>query len=99
MDLGQNPQAYIATGTQLDGAGGVVVVLQNRSPVALTDIQVTPVIVDGTGRIVQSGTALRAATVVAPNQQVTLSSGLSGLSAEQVQGLRVRVDSAKVATN
>jgi beta-barrel assembly-enhancing protease len=98
MDLGQNPQAYIATGTEL-GASGVVVILQNRSPVALTDIQVTPVIVDGAGRIVQSGSTLRVGTVVAPNQQVTLNSGLTGLSAEQLQGLRVRVDAAKVAAD
>ncbi len=96
VDLLQHPVQYIATGTQLDAAGRVVVVVQNKSPVPLTDIQVTPVFVDAAGRIVQSGAQLRIASALAAGQQATLNAGLTGLTAAQLQALRVRVDGAKV---
>jgi predicted Zn-dependent protease len=97
MDLGQNPEQYVGTGTQLDGAGGVVVVVQNRSPVVLTNVRVTPVLVDASGRIVQTGSTLQVGKPLEPNQQIALNSGLRGLTAEQIQSLRVRVDGAQVA--
>ncbi len=97
MDLAQNPQQYIATGTQLDGAGGVVVIVQNRPRVALMSMQVTPVLLDALGRVSQTGTTLQVGRPLEPNQQVTIKSGLRTLSAEQMQALRVRVHGATVA--
>jgi predicted Zn-dependent protease len=99
MDLMQHPQEYLATGTQLDSTGRIVVIVHNHSPVRLTDIQVTPVLIDNYGRIVQSGSTLRVGRTLEPNQQVVLNSGLGDLSTEQIQALRVRVDSAKVAAD
>jgi hypothetical protein len=99
MDIGQNPQAYIATGAQLDSSGSVVVVVQNRAPIALTNIRVTPVLIDSFGRVGQAGTMLQVGRPLEPNQQVSIRTGLSGLSAEQQQALRVRVDGAQVAAD
>lgn len=97
LDLAQNPGQYIATGTQLDATGRVIVIVQNRAPVALADIQVTPVLLDSFGRVVQAGSTMHVGRPLAPNQQVSLSSGLVGLTTEQLQSLRVRVDGAKVS--
>jgi beta-barrel assembly-enhancing protease len=97
MDLPQNPSNYVAAGAQRDAQGRIVVVVQNRSPVTLTDIQVTPVIVDANGRIVQSGAALRVPGALESGKQTAINAGLGELTAEQQQALRVRVDAAKVA--
>jgi len=99
MDIGQNPQAYVATGAQLDSTGSVVVIVQNRSPIALTIIRVTPVLIDSSGRVGQAGSMLQVGRPLEPNQQVSIRTGLSGLSAEQQQALRVRVDGAQVAAD
>ncbi len=40
LDLPQHPEQYIAAVVQRDATGRIVVVVQNRSPVALRDIQV-----------------------------------------------------------
>jgi predicted Zn-dependent protease len=96
MDLPSNPGEYVAASAQLDNAGRVMVIVQNRSPVTLTDIQVTPVLIDGAGRIVQTGATLRVPQKLESGKQVTLSAGLGSVPPEQVPALRVRVDGAKV---
>jgi len=97
IDLPQNPGQYVATGLQRDAQGRVVVVVQNRAPVPLKEIQVTPVLVDASGRIVQSGNALRVAAALPSGEQVALNAGLDALTPEQLQSVRVRVDSAKIS--
>lgn len=96
MDLGQNPGNYVAAGAQLDAQGQVVVVVQNRSQVPLTGIQVTPVLVDASGRIVQEGNAVAIPATLKPGEQGAAPSGLGNLSQEQMQALRFRVDKAKI---
>lgn len=96
VDLPQHPESYVATGAQLDASGRVIVLLQNKSPSTLTDIQVTPVFVDASGKIVQSGTPLRSGSLAA-GQQTSLPSSLINLTTEQAQALRIRVDSARLA--
>ncbi len=97
MDLAQNAGNYIAAGAQLDAQGQVVVVVQNRAQVPLTGIQVTPVLVDAAGRIVQQGNPVTISAVVKPGEQAAAQSGIGSLPAEQLQALRFRVDTAKVA--
>jgi len=97
MDLPQNPGEYIAAGVQLDAQGRAVVVVQNRAPIALSDIQVTLVTVDAGGRVLQQGATLSVPSAVAAGKQIVLNAGLGVMTAEQAQAMRVRVDSAKVA--
>lgn len=96
MDVPQNPGNYIAAGAQLDAQGQVVVVVQNRSKVPLSGIQVTPVLVDASGRIVQQGNAVAIPAVLKPGEQAAAPSGLGSLSQQQLQALRFRVDKAKI---
>ena len=97
MDLPQNPGNYVAAGGQFDSQGRLMVVVQNRSPVALHAIQVTPVLVDATGRVVQQGDPVMIRSVVKPGEQAAAPSGIANLTQEQLQALRFRVDGAKIA--
>jgi beta-barrel assembly-enhancing protease len=97
MDLPQNAGNYVATAGQLDAQGRVIVVVQNRSPVALNAIQVTPVLVDGAGRVVREGDPVRINAVLEPGAQIASPTGLGGLPQEQLQALRFRVDGAAVS--
>ena len=74
-----------------------MVVVQNRSKVPLTGIQVTPVLIDMAGRIVQQGNPVAISAVVQPGQQVAAPSGVGDLPQEQLPALRFRIDAAKVA--
>jgi predicted Zn-dependent protease len=97
MDLPQNPGNYIAAGGQYDSQGRLMVVVQNRSKVPLSAIQVTPVLVDASGRVAQQGSPVVIKAIVKPGEQAAAASGLANLTPEQQQALRFRVDGAKIA--
>jgi predicted Zn-dependent protease len=97
MDIPQNPGNYVAATAQYDSQGRMMVVVQNRSKVPLTGIQVTPVLIDMSGRIVQQGNPVAISAVVQPGQQVAAPSGVGNLPQEQLPALRFRIDAAKVA--
>jgi predicted Zn-dependent protease len=97
MDLPQNPGQYVAAAGQFDGQGRLMVVVQNKSPAPLHSIQVTPVLVDASGRIVQEGKPVVIPSVVKPGEQAAAPSGLANIPAEQLQALRFRVDGAKIS--
>lgn len=97
MDLPQNPGNYVATQGQFDAQGRLMVVIQNRSPSPLSGIQVTPVLVDAAGRVVQQGSPVVFRAVVQPGEQVAAQTGVANVAQEQLQYLRFRVDGAKVA--
>ncbi|WP_129782193.1 M48 family metalloprotease [Peristeroidobacter soli] len=97
MDLPQNPGNYVATQGQIDPQGRVVVVVQNRSPAPLVGIQVTPVLVDASGRIVQQGQPVVFRSAVPSGQQAAAQTGIANIAQEQLPYLRFRVDGAKVA--
>jgi predicted Zn-dependent protease len=97
IDLPQNPGNYVAAQGQFDAQGRLLVVVQNRSPVPLTGIQVTPVLVDGAGRVAQQGSPVVFRVVLQPGQQTAAQSGIANVPEAQLPYLRFRVDSAKVA--
>jgi beta-barrel assembly-enhancing protease len=96
LDLPQNPGNYVAAAGQLDAQGQLVVVIQNRSPVGMSDIQVTPVIVDAGGRIMSQGSALRIRGPVASGERAAAPTGIR-LNPEQLAQVRFRIDSARSA--
>jgi beta-barrel assembly-enhancing protease len=97
MDLPQNPGNYVAAAGQFDSQGRLMVVVQNRSPAALHAIQVTPVLVDANGRVMQQGDPVLIRSVVKPGEQAAAASGIDNLTQAQLQALRFRVDGAKIA--
>jgi predicted Zn-dependent protease len=97
MDLPQNPGNYVGTGGQFDPQGRPLLIIQNKAPVALTDIQVTPVLVDNSGRVLQQGAPVRVTRPLKSGEQIAADAGLSNLTQEQLPLLRFRVDQARVA--
>ena len=95
LDLPQNPGNYVAAAAQLDANGRVILVVQNRAPITLSDIRVTPVLVNSAGQIVSSGSTVRIGQALAANERVAVDAGVGSLSQEQLQGLRFRVDGAR----
>ena len=97
MDLPQNPGNYVAAAGQFDAQGRVMVVVQNRAPVPLRDFQVSPVLVDASGRIVQQGAPVRIGAVLKSGEQVAAYSGIGSIKQEQLAYLRFKVDGARIA--
>ena len=97
MDLPQNAGNYVATSGQFDAQGRPLLIIQNRAPIALTNIQVTPVLVDAGGRILQQGSPVRITRTLKAGEQVAADAGLSNLTQEQLPFLRFRVDRASIA--
>lgn len=97
MELPQNPDHYVAAAAQVGPNGRVMVVVENRAPVPITDIRVTPVLVDRGGRIVQQGAPVRISRTLAPQERAAGDAGIGVLPPEQLAGLRMRVDAARVA--
>lgn len=97
MDLSRNPATYVAAGVARDGSGRPVLVVQNKAPVAIANIVVTPVLVNASGQVAQQGQSVTIPGPLAAGAQASIGAGLSELSAEQLQAVRVRVDQARVA--
>ncbi len=96
LDLPRNPGNYVAASGRFDQAGRLFAMVQNRSAVPLRDVQITPVLVDRAGRIVEQGASLRLREVLAPGAQTTVATGI-GLTPEQAPALRFRIDGARIA--
>lgn len=97
LDLPRNPGNYIAAQLARDAQGRVVVVVQNRAPVPVGNIVVTPVQVNAAGQIVAEARAVSIRGPVAAGAQQAAAAGLADLDATQLAGMRVRVEQARVA--
>jgi hypothetical protein len=65
--------------------------------VPLRDFQVTPVLVDANGRIMQQASPVRVGAVLKPGEQVAAASGVGNIPQAQLPYLRFRVDGARIA--
>lgn len=97
MDLATNPGQYIATAVKQDSSGRVFFAVQNRSQVSVTNLQIVPVQVDGSGQIVSQGEVRLLRATLKPGETTSIDSGLQAMSAEQAASLALRVTAAQVA--
>ncbi len=97
MDLPQNPGNYVGATSQFDAQGQLLVVVQNRAPVTLRNFQVTPVLVDGSGRVIQQGSTVRLNAALKPGEQIAAHSGIRSISQQELPYLRFRIDGAQIA--
>lgn len=96
LDLPRNPGNYLATAGRLDAQGRLVLLIQNRAPLALRNIQVTPVLVDSSGRVLREASAVRIGRELRAGEQLALDAGVGQLTQEQLQYVRFRVEGARV---
>lgn len=97
LDIPANPGNYVATGLRSAANGQPQVVVQNRAPVALESIAITPVLVNAAGQVVQQGRTITLRGPLQPGAQAVVDAGLGNLAAAQLQAVRLRVDGARVA--
>jgi tetratricopeptide (TPR) repeat protein len=97
LDLPQNPGNYVATAAQVDSQGRLMVVVENRAPVALTDLQVTPVLVDANGQIVKQGSPVKLSGTLKAGERSAADAGIGVVSQQQLASIRFRVDGARIA--
>ena len=72
--------------------------LENRSPVTLTGILLTPVFVDAAGNVTRQEKQRDLRSMTLPfGQRVSVDIGLGSLTDAELQAIRLRIDSAKVA--
>jgi len=77
--------------------GQLVLLVENRSPVSITDIRLTPVLVDAAGHILLTRAQQRVAQTLQPGERVVIAPGVDQLSPGQLQRLRYRIDAARAA--
>lgn len=97
LDLPRNPGNYIETSARFDNKGRLYVVVRNQAPVALRDIQITPVLVDRAGRIMQQSSPVHVRDTLAPGAQLSVATPVATMTQEQAAALRFRIDAAKPA--
>ena len=97
MDLPQNPGNYIATAGQLDGAGRLVLIVENRAPLPLKNIRITPVLVDATGRVINQAAPLTVRQTLASNQRIADDAGVGQVAPADLANIRFRIDGAEIA--
>jgi len=97
LDLPQSPGNYIAAAVQADANGRVYAVIENRAPLPIASIVVTPLLVDANGKVLQKGAAVQIRGPVAAGQRASAQIDTGNLTAEQMRHLRARVDSARLA--
>ena len=97
LDLPNNPGKYVAAAVRTGSDGRPMLVVQNQAMVPLDNIAVTPVLVNGSGQIVQTGRTINIKGPVQPNEQVAADAGIASMTQEQMQALRFRIDAARIA--
>ncbi|HKE44435.1 MAG TPA: M48 family metalloprotease [Steroidobacteraceae bacterium] len=96
IDLPRNPGNYVATAPVVAANQRVVAVIENRAPLPLMDIQLTPVLVDASGNIVKQASPITIGGPVKPGERSSVDAGVGALDAQTLQSVRFRVDTAKV---
>jgi predicted Zn-dependent protease len=96
LELPQNPGKYIATGAQVAANGRLILALENRAQLPVTDIKVTPVLVDASGNVVGMAGSVTITQTLKPGEQTAVDAGVGVLSQEQLSAVRFRVDSARI---
>jgi predicted Zn-dependent protease len=96
IDLPRRPGNYVAAQAVRDLSGKLLLRVQNRAPVKVAGIAVTPIVVNAAGQVTNTGRTVNVRGTLDSGQQVTVDAGLGVLTEEQEKMLRFRVESARV---
>jgi hypothetical protein len=98
IELPNNPGAYIETGLDVDARGGVIVVIANRSGVALRDIQLDVGVLDPTGTSVVDRRSFTVGGPLDPGARAPVETDLGPVKNRgELQRVRVEVRAAQLA--
>lgn len=95
LNFAENGSKYIAGGLQVDSRGQVLAVVENRAPFAVSQIVLTPVLLDANGRIAQEGKQIRVNRTLQPGERASVNAGVGTVTDDVRSRLRVRIDSVR----
>ena len=95
LDLPENPGNYVAALVQTDATGKAYVIIENRAPVALANIVVTPVLVDANGRVLQQGSAVQIRGPVPAGERASAAISTGNLTGIVPAGKTLVIDDLK----
>lgn len=95
MNFAENGTKYIASGLQRDSRGQIMAVVENRAPFPVSQILLTPVLLDANGRIAQEGRQIRVTKALQPGERASVNAGVGTITDEVRSRFRVRVDSVR----
>ncbi|MCU0760073.1 MAG: M48 family metalloprotease [Steroidobacteraceae bacterium] len=95
IDVQRNPGNYVASAPQLDARGALVAIVENRAPVAIADLALSAVLLDGNGAIVQQGPPVRLGRALQPGERIAVDAGVGQVAPELVGRVRFRIDGAR----
>jgi len=95
LDFADNGTRYIASGVQLDARGNVLAVVENRAPFPVSQILLTPVLLDQNGRVQQEGRQIRVPKSLKPGERASVNAGVGSVAEDVRPRLRIRVDSVR----
>jgi predicted Zn-dependent protease len=95
LDFPGNGTKYVASGVQFDARGQAVAVVENRAPFPVDQVQLTPLLLDANGRVVQEGRPIRLNRTLQPRERASINAGVGAVPDEVRARLRIRVDSVR----
>ncbi len=95
LDFAENGTKYIASGIQVDTRGNLMAVVENRAPFPVSQIILTPVLLDANGQVAQQGRQLRISQRLQTGERASINAGLGAVTEEARSRLRIRVDSVR----
>ena len=95
LDFADNGTRYIAAGIQLDARGNVLAVVENRAPFTVSQILLTPVLLDENGRVQQEGRQVRVQKSLNPGERASVNAGIGTVAEDVRSRLRIRVDAVR----
>jgi predicted Zn-dependent protease len=95
LNFAENGTKYIASGLQADSRGQIMAVVENRAPFPVSQVLITPVLLDANGRIAQEGRQIRVSRTLQPGERTAVNAGVGTVSDDVRSRLRVRVDSVR----
>lgn len=96
MDLPQNPERYLTASVEQDYSGRVLLVLQNRSTLAVSAVTVTPFLMLAGGQAMQVASPRTLQLLAKPGQATIVDAQLGPMGAAQAAELRFRIDGVQV---
>ncbi len=95
LNFAENGTKYLASGLKLDSRGQILAVVENRAPFPVSQILLTPVLLDANGRIAQEGRQIRVNRTLQPGERASMNAGVGTVTEDVRQRLRIRVDAVR----
>lgn len=99
LDLGQNPETYLAIEPQLDSQGQLLLTIGNRTSVPVTGVSVLVGVVDQSGQVVRGPSRVGTGSkVIPPQKAVSLPTALGPFATTEIlRHVKWKVEGAKAA--